>query len=190
MAIKLDRIGWEDAPSEQTPIDSGNLKQMENNAEKAINQLLKLLSTNMTLYNKSSHTYNHTGGNANLEEPIVFDYSSGNPNELLFKQNWGIKIGAGINHINVKANVLIRLGQNNQSTDIFVTIRKNGEKLSEGNFFQSGLGPWTYHIYSEYLEVQEGDLIELWLAGSNADINVLDGGEDIRQTQLTVEVVD
>lgn len=190
MAIELKRIGWEDAPSEQTPIDSGNLKQMENNTEKAINQLLKLLSTNMTLYNKDSHTYNHTGGNANFEEPIVFDYSSGNPNELLSKQNWGIKIGAGINHINVKANALIRLGQSNQSTDIYVTIRKNGEKLSEGNFFQTGFAPFTYSIYKEYLEVKEGDLIELWLAGSNADINVLDGGENLRQTQLTVEVVD
>lgn len=151
---------------------------------------IKKHRTNMTLFNKSSHTYNHTGSNANLEEPIVFDYSSGNPRDLLSKQNWGIKIGAEVRHINVKANALIRLGQSNQSTDIYVTIRKNGEKLSEGYFYQSGQGPWTYHIYSEYLEVKEGDLIELWLAGSNADINVLDGGENLRQTQLTVEVVD
>ncbi len=155
-----------------------------------IEKRIDKMKTNMTLYNKNSHTYNHTGSNANLEEPIVFDYSSGNPGNLLSKQNLGIKIGAEVHHINVKANALIRLALSNQSTDIYVTIRKNGEKLSEGNFFQSGQGPWTYHIYSEYLEVQENDLIELWLAGSNADINVLDGGENLRQTQLTVEVVD
>lgn len=155
-----------------------------------IEKRIDKMKTNMTLYSKNSHTYNHTGSNANLEEPIVFDYSSGNPGNLLSKQNWGIKIGAEVRHINVKANALIRLGQSNQSTDIYVTIRKNGEKLSEGNFYQSGQGPWTYHIYSEYLEVQENDLIELWLAGFNADINVLDGGENLRQTQLTVEVVD
>lgn len=39
MAIELNRIGWEDAPSEASPIDSGNLKQMENNTEDAINKL-------------------------------------------------------------------------------------------------------------------------------------------------------
>lgn len=151
---------------------------------------IEKMKANMTLYHKSSHTYNHTGSNANLEEPIVFDFNVDNSHGLLFKQNYGIKIGKGVNHINVKANALVRLALANQSTDIYITIRKNAEKMSEGNFFQSGQGPWTYHIYSEYLEVQEGDLIELWLAGSNADINILDGGEYLRQTQLTVEVLD
>lgn len=50
MAIELDRIGWEDAPSEQTPIDSGNLKQMENNAEKAINIVDKKISEKHELW--------------------------------------------------------------------------------------------------------------------------------------------
>ena len=154
-----------------------------------LEEKINKMQVNMTLYNKNSHTYNHTGSNANLEEPIVFDYSKRNYGDLLSKQNYGIKIGAGVNHINVKANALIRLDNSNQNTDVYITIRKNGNKLAEGNFFQTGFSPFTYHIYSEYLEVQEGDLIELWLAGSNADINVLDGGEDIRQTQLTVEVV-
>lgn len=44
MAIELDRIGWEDAPSEQTPIDSGNLKQMENNTEIALRELETLIN--------------------------------------------------------------------------------------------------------------------------------------------------
>lgn len=45
MAIELERIGWEDAPSEQTPIDSGNLKQMENNTEDAINKAINQIGT-------------------------------------------------------------------------------------------------------------------------------------------------
>lgn len=45
MAIELNRIGWEDAPSEQTPIDSGNLKQMENNTEDAINEAINQIGT-------------------------------------------------------------------------------------------------------------------------------------------------
>ena len=34
----MNRIGWKDEPSTDTPIDSGNLKQMEDNAEDAINR--------------------------------------------------------------------------------------------------------------------------------------------------------
>lgn len=49
MAITLNRIGWEDAPSEQTPIDSGNLKQMENNTEDAINELETKLQEQLDL---------------------------------------------------------------------------------------------------------------------------------------------
>ena len=41
MPITIQRIGWEDEPSEATPIDSGNLKAMEDNTEKAINELEK-----------------------------------------------------------------------------------------------------------------------------------------------------
>ena len=39
MAVELKRIGWKDEPSEDTPIDSGNLKQMENNTQEAITEL-------------------------------------------------------------------------------------------------------------------------------------------------------
>lgn len=39
MPISMQRVGWEDLPSEVTPIDAGNLKAMENNAENAINEL-------------------------------------------------------------------------------------------------------------------------------------------------------
>ena len=151
---------------------------------------LKKMKANMTLFQQASHTYNHTGSNANLEEPMVFDYSAGNPRDFFSKENWQIKIGPGVHHINVKGNAVIRLGEGNQSADIYVTIRKNEEKYAEANFFQSGVGPWSYHLYSEYMEVKEGDLIGLWLAGSNVDINVLDGGGNLRQTQLSVEVVD
>lgn len=39
MAVELKRIGWKDEPSEDTPIDSGNLKQMENNTQEAITEV-------------------------------------------------------------------------------------------------------------------------------------------------------
>lgn len=37
--IELARIGWKDEPSEDTPIDSGNLKAMENNTENFVRQM-------------------------------------------------------------------------------------------------------------------------------------------------------
>ncbi len=151
---------------------------------------LEKRKANMTIFNAETHTYNHTGGNAYLEEPLVLSKCYDNSNGYLEYITNGIKIGAGVKHINVKANALVRLAQNNQSTDIYITIRKNEEKFAESNFFQQGLGPGSYSLYSEYMEVQEGDIIQLFLAGSNADINVLDGGGSLRQTQLTVEVAD
>lgn len=98
---------------------------------------IKLMQTNMTLYHNTNHVYNHTGSNATLEEPIIFDYSSGNPGDLLSKQNWGIKIGAGVNHINVKAYSVIRLDSSQQNSDVYITIRKNGNKLAESSFYHT-----------------------------------------------------
>lgn len=37
--ITIDRIGWKDDPDTSTPLDSGNLKEMENNSEAGINTL-------------------------------------------------------------------------------------------------------------------------------------------------------
>ena len=45
MAVELKRIGWKDEPSEDTPIDSGNLKQMENNTQEAVTELEELSTT-------------------------------------------------------------------------------------------------------------------------------------------------
>lgn len=41
----LKKVGWKDEPSEETPIDSGNLKAMENNAEKCIEENMNELIT-------------------------------------------------------------------------------------------------------------------------------------------------
>ena len=46
--ITIDRIGWKDDPDTSTPLDSGNLKEMENNAESGINELKKNVQTAFT----------------------------------------------------------------------------------------------------------------------------------------------
>ena len=52
MSIELNRVGWEDEPSTKTPIDSGNLKQMENNTQETITKLEELIEkiTPITLW--------------------------------------------------------------------------------------------------------------------------------------------
>lgn len=76
MAITLNRIGWEDAPSEQTPIDSGNLKQMENNTENAINIVDQKISEKHELWTGGLH-----GSNAG--EEVIGDLS-GNVSDYNF----------------------------------------------------------------------------------------------------------
>lgn len=150
---------------------------------------IRKIKANMTIYYGTNHVYNHTGDNVNLEEPILLDQHYGNGGDYLTYYNQGIRIGKNVNHVNIKANALIRLNQNNQSTDIYVSIRKNGQKLTEGNFYQSGFGPFTYHIFANYIEVVEGDVIQLYIAGTNADINIMNDSTN-KQTQLAVEVAD
>lgn len=56
----MNRIGWKDEPSTDTPIDSGNLKQMEDNAEDAINELgdsFEWKSVDLNLSNAQSYTF-------------------------------------------------------------------------------------------------------------------------------------
>lgn len=150
---------------------------------------IKLMQTNMTIFYGTNHVYNHTGGNANLEEPIILDQYYGNHGDYLTYENNGIKIGTGIKHINIMANAVIRLNDSNQAGDVYVTIRKNGQKIAETSFFNNGYVPFTHSLFANYIEVKEGDLIQLYLAGANIDINVLNDSTD-KQTQLTVEVVD
>lgn len=46
--ITINRIGWKDDPDTSTPLDSGNLKEMENNAESGINELKTNVQTAFT----------------------------------------------------------------------------------------------------------------------------------------------
>lgn len=193
MAIELDRIGWEDAPSEQTPLDSGNLKQMENNVEKAINAAITSLqnkkSTILTAYNSEDHTYNHTGSNRDLVEPILLGSFDGYGGGYLTYENNGITIGPGVKHVNIKASAIIRLTNSNQNGDIYISIRKNGNNIGESNFYQTGYAPFSYCMFRNYVPVEEGDHIQLYLQGANMDINILSDA-NIRKTQISVEFVD
>lgn len=55
--IDMQRIGWENSPSTNTPISSENLKQMENNTEKAI-QDLEIMITPVNLWEGETNNPN------------------------------------------------------------------------------------------------------------------------------------
>ena len=150
---------------------------------------IKKRHTILTAYNSEDHTYNHTGSNRDLVEPILLGSFEGSENEHLTYENNGIKIGKGVNHVNIKATAIIRLANNDQRGDIYVSMRKNGNNIGESNFYHQGYAPYSYSLFRNYLEVKEGDIIQLYIQGADMDINILDN-PDIRKTQLSVEVAD
>lgn len=90
--------------------------------KKKIEELEKI-KTNMTIYTTSEQSYIHTAGDIYLQEPLRFQASRGNPNnKLTFEQN-GIKIGAGINHINVKGLVTF-MHSESDGRPVYLYIRK------------------------------------------------------------------
>lgn len=154
--------------------------------EKELNSEIEKARTNMSIYTTSEQQYSHTGNNIYLQEPLRFQGSRGKTNDKLTFENNGIKIGAGINHINIKASVGIAHSENDGRA-VFLYVRKNGvtfstyiNRMREAN--------QTYHmtVYVDYMSVEEGDLIQLYVAMDNSNFKT-DGGTT---NQMTVQVVD
>jgi hypothetical protein len=141
--------------------------------------------TNMTIYTTAEQSYNHTGANIYLQEPLRFQGSRGNPSDKLTFETNGIKIGAGINHINVKGIVTFTHTESD-GRPVYLYIRKNGSIISTQIMYMQTTQPYTIAIFKDYIEVQEGDLIQLYVAMDNANFKT----EKSADNQLTVEVVD
>lgn len=141
--------------------------------------------TNMTIYTTSEQSYIHTGGNIYLQEPLRFQGSRGNPGDKLTFETNGIKIGAGINHINVKGIVTF-IHSESDERPVYLYIRKNGNISSTQIMYMQTTQPYSITIFKDYIEVKEGDLIQLYVAMDNSNFKT-SGSTD---NQLTVEVVD
>ena len=146
---------------------------------------LEKRKTNMTVYTTAEQSYSHTGSNIYLQEPLRFQASRGNPGDKLTFETNGIKIGAGINHINVKGIVTFTHSESD-GRPVYLYIRKNGNISSTQIMYMQTTQPYTMAIFKDYIEVQEGDLIQLYVAMDNANFKTA-GNID---NQLTVEVVD
>lgn len=146
---------------------------------------LEKRKTNMIIYTTSEQSYSHTGNNIYLQEPLRFQGSRGNSGDKLTFETNGIKIGAGINHINVKGIVTF-IHSESDGRPVYLYIRKNGNISSTQIMYIQTTQPYTMAIFKDYIEVEEGDLIQLYVAMDNANFKTA-GNTD---NQLTVEVVD
>lgn len=146
---------------------------------------LEKRKTNMIIYTTSEQSYSHTGNNIYLQEPLRFQGSRGNSGDKLTFETNGIKIGAGINHINVKGIVTF-IHSESDGRPMYLYIRKNGNISSTQIMYMQTTQPYTMAIFKDYIEVEEGDLIQLYVAMDNANFKTA-GNTD---NQLTVEVVD
>lgn len=146
---------------------------------------LEKRKTNMIIYTTSEQSYSHTGNNIYLQEPLRFQGSRGNPGDKLTFETNEIKIGAGINHINVKGIVTF-IHSESDGRPVYLYIRKNGNISSTQIMYMQTTQPYSITIFKDYIEVKEGDLIQLYVAMDNANFKTA-GNTD---NQLTVEVVD
>jgi hypothetical protein len=146
---------------------------------------LEKRKTNMIIYTTSEQSYSHTGNNIYLQEPLRFQGSRGNPGDKLTFETNGIKIGAGINHINVKGIVTFT-HKESDGRPVYLYIRKNGSIVSTQIMHMATMNPYTISIHRDYINVAEGDLIQLYVAMDNANFKTYKDTDN----QLTVEVVD
>lgn len=196
--IKRKKIDFKNYPDTSTPLSAETFNEMQNNIEDAIEtaegetqkvadrvEKLEKRKTNMTIYTNAEQSYSHTGENKYLQEPLRFQASRGNPNDKLTFEKNGIKIGKGINHINVKGIVTF-IHSESDGRPVYLYIRKNGNISSTQIMYMQTTQPYCMSIFKDYIEVKEGDLIQLYVAMDNANFKTNRDTDN----QLTVEVVD
>lgn len=149
-----------------------------------LEEIIKKMQTNMALYENKEISYSHTGDNRYLKEPIRFSQSRGNGAGLTFKNN-AIEIGAGIKHINIKGIANLKHSESDGRIG-FLYIFLNGAQICGNCTEMKNMNPYIITTYKDYVEVKEGDLVQLYVAIDNANFKTVGNTE----TQLTVQVVD
>lgn len=144
----------------------------------------------MTRYLNGNASYSHRGDNIYLQEPVNLQNTINNSNGYLSSENNGaIKINSGVKHINVKATLAITHNIYDDST-AYLYIRKNGTIVAQlqGNIHGKTVTE-SMTCFINYLEVAEGDLIQLYIACDNEEGFII-GNSGFPITQLSVEIVD
>lgn len=188
MAFSLQKVGWNNGSS--PAINDTNLKQMENNSEKGINDLLNFISSNIIRYLSANWEYYHTGSEQYLQEPVKLDKVINNGNGYLEAgDNYSVIIKSGVHHIDVKGIISIS-HTINEHAGIFLYIRKNGNIISKTNEDADYKNTTnSISIFADYMEVTEGDKIQLYFACDN-ERGTINGNNSEINAQMSVRVVD
>ena len=175
MSITIERIGWEDEPSEATPIDAGNLKAMEDNTENGINAAITQITSNNIIYATNSAEYTIQKTNTYEEVPLSENIKLGD--KLTLTDNH-IYIGTGIKYIKVSYDCVLQISNNSQK---YVTLYKNdNQQVAFANASPGDSNNKRIMISKTpiILEVQEGDNFSVDVYGSQ--------GEVISASRLTI----
>lgn len=190
--ITIDRIGWKDDPDTSTPLDSGNLKAMENNAEDGINQLKSNVQTAVTEIETKMKkniitaysTKNQKGVSNSTTVTLTESISVG---DKLTLQNNAIVIGRGISKVKV-SGVIYFENITDAQIYLFPKIMQNDNTLL-APIVSKASNQFEAVVFAEALvEVIEGDKFTL----NVGDVNNLkvDIKGNRNATYLTVEVVE
>lgn len=190
--ITIDRIGWKDDPDTSTPLDSGNLKAMENNAEDGINKLKSNVQTAVTEIETKMKkniitaysTKNQKGVSNSTTVTLTESISVG---DKLTLQNNAIVIGKGISKVKVSGVIYF---ENITAAQIYLfpKIMQNNNTLL-APIVSKASNQFETVVFAEALvEVIEGDKFTL----NVGDVNNLkvDIKGNRNATYLTVEVVE
>ena len=178
MAIELNRIGWEDAPSEQTPIDSGNLKQMEQNTEDGINELgSQLIKRPLIKILTNRQKLTTTGSFGSITIPLGdIELNIDNVEEFSKNEN-KIIIGNNVNLIRLIAyNRGIGVPFSSQGAEREFVVQKNNKDLQGVGFYIPAIGGYVGSSISTILSVQPNDEFNLKLVEAAAgESEILEG---------------
>lgn len=177
MKVELERIGWEDEPSEETPIDSGNLKQMENNTENAIN---KAVERNEIVAYQIGAQIASQNATCRLQASIGIG-------DKLSLDNNAVIIGEGITKISVEAQIYFEYID---SAQVYFSprIMRNNDVVAERINAYEGKAYSSVTANFPIVDVQEGDKITLNFGDINNKQPTTRGGR--MNTFLSVKAID
>lgn len=177
MNVELEKIGWKNLPSEDTPISAENLEQMENNTENAINKAVE--RNEIVVY--------QTGAQIASQNATCKLQASIGIGDKLSLDNNAVIIGEGITKISVEAQIYFEYID---STQVYFspTIMKNTTKVAEKLNAYEGKSYSCVTVNFPIVDVKEGDKITLNFGDVNNKQPTTRGGK--MNTFLSVKAID
>jgi hypothetical protein len=152
----MKKIEFQDYPSTETPLNAGNMNGMQTNIEEEFDVRGNAIEVSLSV----AQTITGTD-----QVKVNFDEVTVQSGELLTLDNNGIKIGKGISTILVNYTLWIENNKGYGSVHVF----KNNEQLTYNIQPQKYLDAWNVNSGSKLINVEEGDIIYIYVRFSEAD---------------------